>query len=193
MRNDGGGGSAPGEAHAGDTRSQTQVSQQTEAQDGSRDAAGVDQSLTVLDAALKYAAAGLPVFPCRNAPGKPGHKAPLTPHGYKDATIDAEKIKAWWAKNPGALIGLPTGAITGIAVLDIDVKNGKDGFAAVPGWEKMTTLRSHTASGGAHLFFRANQPIRCATGSDGVDVRGEGGYVIVPPSQGYSWADGAMP
>ena len=90
----------------------------------------------ILDAALKYAAAGLPVFPCRNAPGQPGHKAPLTAHGYKDATADPAQIKAWWAKNPGALIGLPTGAITGIAVLDIDVKNGKNGFAAVPGWEK---------------------------------------------------------
>lgn len=95
-------------------------------------------------------------------------------------------------KNPNALIGLPTGAITGIAVLDIDVKNGKDGFAAVPGWRGMSPLRSHTASGGAHLFFRADQPIRCATGRDGVDVRGEGGYVIVPPSEGYSWAGEAL-
>lgn len=194
MRNDGGGGSAPGQAQAGDTRSQSEATQQTEAQDASRTAAGARQSLTVLDTALKYAAAGLPVFPCRNAPGQPGHKAPLTPHGYKDATTDPARIKAWWAQTPGALIGLPTGGRSGVAVLDIDAKNGKDGFAAVPGWESMTTLRSRTASGGAHLFFRASQAIRSTSnvnGFVGVDTRGEGGYVIVPPSQGYEWASGA--
>jgi hypothetical protein len=170
--------SVPGEAQTGDTRSRSEATQQTEAQDASRTAAGANQSLTVLEAALKYAAAGVPVFPCRDAPGLPGNKAPLTPHGYKDATADPARIKAWWSKNPNALIGMPTGAITGIAALDIDAKNGKDGYAAVPGWKGMTPLRSRTASGGAHLFFRANQPIRCATGSDGVDVRGEGGYVV---------------
>lgn len=148
------------------------------------------QTKVLLDGALKLAAAGLPVFPCRNVPGLEGHKAPLTKHGHKDATTDADQIRQWWAKHPNALIGMPTGARSGIAVLDIDCKNGKDGFPSVPGWKGLSPLRVETGSGGAHLYFQAHRPIRNATGSDGVDVRGEGGYVIVPPSQGYSLAEG---
>ncbi|MCT2557370.1 AAA family ATPase [Tsuneonella sp. YG55] len=193
MRSDGGGGSIPGEALAGDTRSQSEASQHTEALDRSRDAAGARQSLTVLDAALKYAAAGFPVFPCRNVPGLPGHKAPLTARGFKDATTDRAQIEAWWRQHPQAFVAVPTGAASGLAVLDIDAKNGKDGFAAVPGWESMTPLRSRTGSGGAHLFFRASEPIRSTSnvnGHVGVDTRGEGGYAIVPPSSGYEWVSG---
>ena len=148
------------------------------------------QTKAPLDGALKHAGAGLPVFPCRNAPGQDGHKAPLTKHGHKDATTDERQIRQWWAKYPNALIGMPTGAVSGIAVLDIDRKNGKDGFPSVPGWKGLTPLRVETGNGGAHLYFQAHRPIRNATGSDGVDVRGEGGYVIVPPSEGYSWAEG---
>lgn len=148
------------------------------------------QTKAPLDGALEHAAAGLPVFPCRNAPGQDGHKAPLTKHGHKDATTDESQIRQWWAQHPNAFIGMPTGAVSGIAVLDIDRKNGKDGFPSVPGWKGLTPLRVETGSGGAHLYFQAHRPIRNATGSDGVDVRGEGGYVIVPPSEGYSWAEG---
>jgi hypothetical protein len=55
-------------------------------------------------------------------------------NGYKDATTDPNQIERWWAKHPQALIGMPTGAHSGVAVLDLDKKNGKDGYAAVPGW-----------------------------------------------------------
>ena len=58
---------------------------------------------TLLDAALRYAALGYPVFPCL-----PGEKAPITPHGFRDATTDIAQIEAWWAKHPDANIGLPT-------------------------------------------------------------------------------------
>jgi hypothetical protein len=82
---------------------------------------------------------------------------------------------------------MPTGSRTGIAVLDLDKKNGKDGFAAIPDWQHLSPAIARTGSGGAHLYFRADGPVRCSTGKDGVDVRGDGGYVIVPPSTGYSW------
>ena len=89
----------------------------------------------VLAAALSYAQQGLQVFPCRNEPADPNQhkKRPLTKHGFKDAKTDADTIRRWWNCWPSALIGMPTGAVTGIAVLDLDQKNGKDGFAAVPG------------------------------------------------------------
>ena len=80
----------------------------------------------MLTAALEYAAKGLPVFPCWNTPDdEDKHKSPMTPHGFKDATTDPVKIKRWWQKSPNALIGLPTGDISGIAVLDLDIKKGK--------------------------------------------------------------------
>ena len=142
------------------------------------------------DGALAWASQGRPVFPCLNLPGAEGHKKPLTPHGFHDATTDKAQIEAWWRKYPNALIGMPTGSPSGIAVLDLDKKNGKDGFAAVPDWQKLSPVSVQTGSGGAHIYFRADAPIRCTTGKNGVDVRGDGGYVIVPPSAGYSWLSG---
>lgn len=153
-------------------------------------ASGSNQKEVTLAGALAHAAAGFAVFPCRNAPGQHGHKAPLTRNGFKDASTDVNQIEAWWAKHPGALIGMPSGARNGFAVLDLDKKNDKDGFAIIPGWESLSPLRARTGGGGAHLFFRADRPIRSVSGRDGVDVRGEGGYVIVSPSPGYDWIAG---
>src|SRR6266581_1116236 len=80
--------------------------------------------LPVVEAALTYARAGWPVFPLHNKkPYKflaPGVKS----HGHKDATIDEETIRAWWTYHPGATIGLATGEISGVIVLDIDPPEG---------------------------------------------------------------------
>ena len=142
----------------------------------------------IVSAALRYAEQGLPVFPC-----KPEDKAPLTKHGFKDATTDADTIRRWWKRRPNALIAVPTGAISGIAVADLDNKNGKDGFAAVPDWEQRTPVIARTRSGGAHLYFQAAGAPRCSESeiAPGVDTRGDGGYVIVPPSPGYQWMNGS--
>ena len=67
-----------------------------------------------LRAALAYATAGWPVFPCI-----PGEKVPATSHGVKDATTDAAQIRAWWARNPDRNVAIATGA-PGPDVLDID-------------------------------------------------------------------------
>jgi hypothetical protein len=147
---------------------------------------------SVLDIALEYAARGLPVFPCLNLPGADGHKRPLTPHGFYDASTDPTKITTWWARHPTALIGMPTGATSGIAVVDLDRKKGKDGFAVVTDWEQLSPVIARTGGGGAHLWFKAVDRIRSATGQDGVDVRGEGGYIILPGSAGYSWLRGDL-
>lgn len=144
-----------------------------------------------LTGALEWAAQGYAVFPCINRPGNDLHKAPLTGRGgFHNATTDKAQIEAWWRTHPDALIGVPTGTSTGIAVLDLDKKNDKDGYAAVPGWEKLSPAIVRTGSGGAHLYFRADAPIRNSVGKNGVDVRGDGGYVIVPPSAGYTWLNG---
>src|SRR5215467_12479635 len=151
-----------------------------------------------LDAALEYARKGLPVFPC-----SPLDKKPLTPHGFKDATTDAAQIRAWWGKWPNAMIATPTGPASGVWVLDPDVDPVKqlDGIAALNQLVAQhgplpQTLTSITPRGGKHLFFAwdPNVDIRNSESKvgPGIDVRGNGGYVILPPSRNstggaYQW------
>ena len=132
-------------------------------------------------AALDYAAKGLPVFPCSL------DKKPLTPSGFKDATTDPEQVLQWWTQHPGASIGMPTGADTGCFVLDVDLP---DGPATLERLERENgplpaTLEQRTGSGGRHLFFThpgwtiRNSARKLGTG---LDTRGDGGYIIAPPS-----------
>jgi hypothetical protein len=146
---------------------------------------------TLLEAALSYARAGFPLFPAKL------DKSPLTEHGFKDASRDEDKIRAWWAKWPQASIGIPTGAGTGIVVLDEDPRHG--GTESLEQFVKehgalLDGPVSRTGGGGRHFFFRhpgGNVPN--AEGiRPGLDVRGDGGYVVVPPSPHksgtpYSW------
>jgi hypothetical protein len=138
----------------------------------------------MLDAALAYAAADQPVFPC-----DPRNKSPLTPNGFKDATIAPAKIRAWWRWNPHALIGLRTGFK--VFVIDLDRKEpDMDGLVTWANWEAehgpAPKTRSHeTPSGGRHLLFRhrsgyRNIPLNKL--GPGVEVKAWGGYVIAPPS-----------
>jgi Bifunctional DNA primase/polymerase, N-terminal len=144
----------------------------------------------ILDAALRYAARGWPVFPCNQ------RKKPLTENGFKNATTDEAAIRQWPRFD---LIGVPTGEVIGCAVLDIDMKNGNDGFKTLADLDGCPILPPtpivHTASGGAHLYFqRPECGLRNTAGSrgrgigSGLDWRGDGGYVIVPsPGSGYRW------
>jgi hypothetical protein len=142
----------------------------------------------LLFAALRLAERGRPVFPCRVA-----NKRPLVPRGFHEASTDPEAIRRWWTRWPTALIGMPTGASSGMVVVDLDVKNGHDGIAAFEALRAGRELPPHplvqTRSGGRHLYFATvpGRTIRCSASrlAPGVDVRGDGGYVITPPSPGY--------
>lgn len=135
-----------------------------------------------LEAALHYAANGIPIFPVN------AKKEPLTAHGFYDATTDAASIRAWWLKEPGAGVAIPTGASSGFVVVDLDPRNGSD--ATVAALEKKhgpfpATVTSRTGGGGTHLLFRhPGGTIPC--GADklgpGVDIKADGGYIVVPPS-----------
>lgn len=128
--------------------------------------------------ALELARKGIPVFPCHSS------KKPATTHGFKDATTDTEIIRAWWRTNPDYLVAFPTGTPSGISVLDVDVKHGKDGIAALSdledAHEAIKTKVLATQSGGAHLYFTHIEGLVNSAGAiaPGLDVRGEGGYVI---------------
>jgi Bifunctional DNA primase/polymerase, N-terminal/Primase C terminal 1 (PriCT-1) len=134
--------------------------------------------------ALACATSGRPVFPVGR------NKQPLVPKGYLAATTDEATIRSWWARWPWANIGMPTGAITGIVVLDVDGDVGTDSVhelelrhGALP-----RTLNVRTPSGGQHFYFRhPGRHVGCSVGSvaPGLDVRGDGGYVLVPPSVAY--------
>jgi hypothetical protein len=126
-------------------------------------------------------------------------KHPRTEHGLSDATTDLQVITQWWTEEPNANIGVRTGQISGIVVLDIDAKNG-----GLESWRdlqdfngRVDTLTSHTGGGGLHLFFDAPaDELKSTSGQigPGVDTRAEGGYVVMPPSRHisgrqYRWED----
>ncbi|MGO1317405.1 MAG: bifunctional DNA primase/polymerase [Cellulomonadaceae bacterium] len=147
--------------------------------------AGLGEDAPVPVAARLFAQAGVPVFPCA-----PGGKNPLTEHGFHDATTSLGQVEAWWRRFPAANIGMPTGAASGVVVVDVDVHgvNGYDAYrqarraGLVNGWEAL--VRSPT--GGRHVYYPASlaseQPSWQA-GRAGIDFRGDRGYIIVPPSR----------
>ncbi|MBA2535280.1 MAG: bifunctional DNA primase/polymerase [Rubrobacter sp.] len=146
----------------------------------------------LLKAALAYARRGVPVFPC-----EPGAKRPLTRNGHWDASTDPRVIERWWRRWPSANVAVPTGEKSGLVVLDVD-DGGPESLAKLEsaGAPVPRTARARTGGGGTHHFFRypGGIEIRNSAGllGPGLDVRGEGGYVVVPPSrtQGpYEWAD----
>ena len=152
----------------------------------------------LLGAALAYARRGVPVFPC-----EPGGKRPLTHNGFWDSTTETRRIRAWWSRWPAANVGVPTGARSGLVVLDIDPRGG--GFESLALLERKNgplpeAARSRTGGGGVHVFFRypPMETVRNSAGAlgAGLDVRGEGGYVVVPPSRtrsAYEWIDRSPP
>jgi hypothetical protein len=127
----------------------------------------------------------LPVFACGP------DKRPVTQHGFQDATHDAVEIQRQFASPGAAMIGVPTGDTSGFFALDLDVKNGGGGleWLAANQHRLPDTRRHKTRSGGVHLLFAMPQGriIRNSAGriAAGVDVRGNGGYIIAPPSPGY--------
>lgn len=138
----------------------------------------------ILNAALEYAAQGWPVFPISKT------KAPLTAHGFKDASTDPEQIRRWWAQTPAANVAIATGAVSGLIVIDIDIDHeaGKYGDDVFREWVNdngvyIDTKTAVTGRGGKHLYFRTTKSYGCKVNAlPGVDIRGEGGYVVAPPS-----------
>ncbi|WFE46279.1 bifunctional DNA primase/polymerase [Verrucosispora sp. WMMD1129] len=136
----------------------------------------------LLNAALAYAEVGWPVFPCAA-----GDKAPLTRHGFKDATTDPARITAWWRQQPHANIAVATGA-PGPDVLDVDTKNGLPGMALFRRVLSAGLLRGaaaiiRTPSGGLHVWFTGTDQRGGATGEGrALELKARGGYVLLPPS-----------
>ncbi|MET4221852.1 hypothetical protein ABIB00_007088 [Bradyrhizobium sp. LB14.3] len=133
----------------------------------------------MLSLALTLAAAGTPVFPCRA-----DNKRPLTSNGFKAASVFPHVLRRWWRDWPDALVGMPTGERTSVWVLDMDSYKGAteaDLPHCLPPTRTVTTR-----SGGKHFYFNhvglGNSPGRLPASWD---VRGQGGFVLVPGNPGY--------
>jgi hypothetical protein len=121
----------------------------------------------------------LPVFPCRS------DKRPTCPHGFKDAVADPKAIVRLWSRYPGPLIGVATGIIGGIDVIDVDHRNGGDKWFHQQRARLPITRTHETRGGGLHLIFHHTPGLRCTNGriAPGVDTKGDGGYFIWWPAQ----------
>ena len=129
----------------------------------------------------------VPVFPLSG-------KVPLVSGGFQAATQDEEEIQTWWSRWADAGIGVPTGEISGFDVLDVDGDEGVESLkqyeaehGPVPDTYVVITGR------GCHYYLEHDPEMKNRAGFlPGLDVRGEGGYVVVPPSlhesgESYRW------
>ncbi len=151
-----------------------------------------------LAAALTYADRGLYVFPVRLGVRGEGKKDVRPIDEWKTASSrDPEQITKWWTNGwAGAALAIDTGK-SGLVVADQDVSDGKRG---PENWEilgERSELRVRTPSGGLHDYYREDPELRdvvtvanAGEVADGVDVRGNGGFVFAPPTidpRGGSW------
>lgn len=139
--------------------------------------------------ALWYANQGIPVFPLE-ARGKrpyPGSR------GFKDASIDVDQVRYWWATRPTSNIGIPTGGL--FDVIDVDGEQGSRSLVELHGADAVPTVYGHVTTAracGKHLYIAATGDGNATGVCPGIDYRGAGGYVVAPPSVGpggrrYDW------
>jgi Protein of unknown function (DUF3987)/Bifunctional DNA primase/polymerase, N-terminal len=146
-----------------------------------------------LEVALALAEACIPLFPCSRK------KSPLTEHGFKDATTDLAVIRAWWARWPEALVGVPMGHASGLFAVDLDVDRTNGELTGAKTLEALGISISaqpcvaRTRSGGLHIFYRHRPglPKNSVKQLEGVDIRSEGGYVIAWSPKTLIEANGA--
>jgi hypothetical protein len=134
-----------------------------------------------LAAACTLGGQGYACFPCG------AHKRPITPNGYKAAVTDREGIEALWSQYPGELVGVATGTMSGVSVLDIDAKHNTARKWWAEHRDRLLPGRVHrTRSGGLHVVYRHRAGLACSVSriAHGVDVRADGGYIIWWPAAG---------
>src|SRR5204863_4533638 len=150
--------------------------------------------MAALQSALRLAAKGHRVFPCKNFPDDPERNKKPYVRWDREATADPSVITEWWHRFPNALIGAPAGKR--FVVLDLDFTKHVDAQQ----WyhdnsDRLPLTRKHTTqSNGRHLLFKPHAEIKNSAGkiAPGVDTRGAGGYVIWWPAEGLEVLHGGM-
>lgn len=153
----------------------------------------------VVAAALAAVARGWSVIPVRAR-----DKRPLIAwQEHQQRRADAEQVRAWYAEWPNANLGIVTGAVSGLVVIDVDPKHG--GEASLADLERRhgplpRTVEAVSGGGGRHLYFAhpGGHVTNRAGMAPGIDVRGDGGMIVAPPSvhpsgARYVWKAGRAP
>jgi hypothetical protein len=137
-------------------------------------------SMLALAAAIELGKQGYSCFPCR------ADKRPVCAHGCNDASTDEADLKALWSEFPGPLIGVATGPPSQICVVDIDRKPEALAWWSTNKANLLPTRAHRTRSGGIHLVYGVLDGLRNSASkiAPGVDVRGDGGYIIWWPAAG---------
>ncbi len=137
-------------------------------------------------------------------PLRPKSKLPILPwEEFQRRLASEEEVAAWFRRWPQANIGIVTGAISGLAVLDIDPRHdGEESLRALEAAnEKLpATIEAETGGGGRHFYFALRGALlrNRAALAPGIDLRAEGGMVVAPPSRHpsgrpYRWLPGRDP
>ena len=146
----------------------------------------------MLRTALALAKRKLHVFPCLERA-----KTPAVAWGFRAATVDPQIIRGWWGARPDCNVAIATGAISGVFVVDVDGVDGEFELRRLEAEHDTLPSTVEVITGaGRHLYFRMPEmPVRNSAGkvADNIDVRGDGGYVLVPPSihpsgRAYTWS-----
>ena len=137
---------------------------------------------TLLESALELWRSGFSIIPIQ-----PGGKRPLVPWTeYQSRRPTEEEIHQWWQQYPNANIGIVTGKISGIVVIDLDLDKGDNESGAKIYEQAPTDLIVKTGRGGYHLYYRYPEDVDHISNRvgllPGVDIRADGGYVVAPPS-----------
>lgn len=143
-----------------------------------------------LKAALEYEKLGMSVIPCLSGQKKPA----IAWQGFQQRRATPEEIVDWWHQWPTANIGIVTGKISNLLVVDLDkYKKEFDNTVELEYFDSISTPVVESPNGGNHLYFSYAEGISIASGVfPAVDIRGEGGYIIAPPSvngngKPYNW------
>lgn len=158
---------------------------------GNKNVCNIAEAANFLDSATFYAQHNIKTFPVKRQ-----GKYPLCQHGFKSATDNEVVLQEWNKQFPNCNIGIPTGAINNIFVVDIDGVSGEQSLAAFENtYGKLNAATVNTGKG-RHLYFKMPKDIaiNCSvrTVAPGIDIRGNGGYVVAPPSihpngNKYTW------
>lgn len=145
---------------------------------------------SILQAALEYEQKGKSVIPV-----KPDKKPFIKWEKYQHERADQNQIRAWWEKWPEANVAIVTGRISGVDVVDVDTQKGLDAInELIP--DSLITPIARSQKDGWHYCFKHQKGVGCTTRFlPDVDLRGDGGYVVAPPSVGetgnsYRWVPG---
>jgi hypothetical protein len=148
------------------------------------------RGLDTLKFALDYLARGWSVIPLRPRDKKP---ALASWKEYQTRRPTEEEVRSWWQRWPDANIGIATGAVSGIIVLDVDGEDGRRSLEEIAGGNIPRTPHTNTGKGRHYLFRHPGGEWRNFAGKlPGLDFRGDGGYIVAPPSvhpsgRRYEW------